>query len=87
MQGVIMAENTEFYVRAVAFLGAAFAIGIGTIGPALGQGMVGAQALKSLGENPEARGKIQTTLLLGLAMIETLALFCFVIALMLIFRT
>ncbi len=82
-----MTENIGLWVRAAAYIGAAFAIGVGTIGPALGQGMIGAQACKSIGEHPENRSRIQTPMILGLAMIETSALFAFLVSMSLIFLT
>ena len=47
-------ENIINYTKAAAALGAAFAIGIGTIGPALAQGMVGSKACENIGKYPEA---------------------------------
>jgi F-type H+-transporting ATPase subunit c len=81
-----MVDNTTVsIVRFAAYLGAAFAIGIGTIGPAIGQGMLSSKALEAIGKNPENSGRIQTPMILGLAMIETLGLFAFLVAMALIF--
>lgn len=71
-------------LRAAACLGAAFVMAIGSVGPALGQGMIGKQACESIGKYPEAGSKVRITMLLALAMVETSALFCFIIAIMLI---
>jgi F-type H+-transporting ATPase subunit c len=60
-------------------------IAIGTIGPALGQGRAVASALTSLAQQPDASTTITRTLFVGLAMIESLAIYCFLIAIIIIF--
>ncbi len=74
-------------VRVAAFLGAAFAMGIGTIGPALGQGMVGTKACETIGRYPESAGKVRTAMLIAMSLIETSAIYCLLIALLLILLT
>jgi F-type H+-transporting ATPase subunit c len=70
--------------KVAAYLAAAFAIGIGTLGPALSQGLIGSRACRSLGEHPESANKIQTLALVAMAMVETLALFAFITVILLI---
>jgi F-type H+-transporting ATPase subunit c len=65
---------------------AALAIAVGTIGPALAMGRSIAQALDSLARQPEAELSITRTLFIGLAMIESLAIYCLVIVLIILFR-
>lgn len=60
-------------------------IGIGSIGPALGEGRALAQALNAMAQQPDESNNITRTLFVGLAMIESTAIYCFVIALILIF--
>lgn len=60
-------------------LGMAFVVGIGVIGPALGIGLIVAKALESIGRNPEAAGKVQATMFIGIAFTEALAIFALVI--------
>jgi F-type H+-transporting ATPase subunit c len=60
-------------------------IGIGSIGPALGEGRAVAQALMALAQQPDESDTITRTLFVGLAMIESTAIYCFVVALILIF--
>lgn len=74
----------EEMIRIAAYLGAAFAIAIGTIGPTMGQGMIGSKGCESIGKYPEMSGKIQTAMFTGLAMVETSALFAFLIAILLV---
>jgi F-type H+-transporting ATPase subunit c len=62
-----------------------FTIGIGCMGPALGEGRAVALALTSLAQQPDASATITRTLFVGLAMIESLAIYCFVVAMILIF--
>ena len=60
--------------------GAGFAIGLGVLGGALGQGRAASAALEGISRNPGAAAKIQTPMILGLALIESLVLLSFVIA-------
>lgn len=64
-------------------IAAAIAIGLGTIGTGLGQGNAIAHAMEAMGRNPEASGTIRTSLLIGLAFIESLCIYSLVIAFML----
>ena len=66
-------------------LAAAIGIGIAAAGCGLGQGLGLKGACEGVARNPEASGKIQTLLILGLAFIESLAIYALLIALMLIF--
>ena len=63
-------------------LGAAFAIGLVGFAAALGQGRAIAAACDGLARNPGAAGPIRTTLLLGLAFIESIAIYALLIALL-----
>jgi F-type H+-transporting ATPase subunit c len=69
-----------FDVRGWAALGAGVAIGVGVLGGALGQGRAAAAALEGISRNPGAAARIQTPMILGLALIESLVLLAFVIA-------
>jgi len=73
-----------FYVKAAAFIGAAIAMGIGTIGPALGQGFIGMKSCENIGKYAENADKIRATMILALAITETSAIYAFVIAILLI---
>lgn len=61
-------------------LGAALAIGLAAFGGSLGQGKTAAAALEGIGRNPSAQGKIFVPMIIGLALIESLVLYAFVIA-------
>jgi F-type H+-transporting ATPase subunit c len=70
----------EFDVKMGAAIGAGFAIGLGVLGGALGQGKAAGAALEGISRNPGAAARIQTPMILGLALIESLVLLAFVIA-------
>jgi F-type H+-transporting ATPase subunit c len=60
-------------------------IAVGSMCPALGEGRAVATALTSLAQQPDASATITRTLFVGLAMIESLAIYCFVVSMILIF--
>ncbi len=64
---------------------AAVCMAIGSIGPAVGEARAVAQALGSIAQQPDEAGTISRTLFIGLAMIESIAIYCFVISIILIF--
>jgi F-type H+-transporting ATPase subunit c len=61
-------------------LAKALAIGIGSIGPGLAIGFIGAKAMESIGRNPEAAGKILVPMLLVSAFAEAIAIYALVVA-------
>lgn len=60
-------------------LAMAIAVGVGVFGPGLGIGILVSRALEAIGRNPEASGKIQTTMFIGIAFTEALAIFALVV--------
>ncbi len=64
---------------------AGLTIGIGAIGPALGEGRAVASALSAMAQQPDESNSITRTLFVGLAMIESTAIYCFVVSMILIF--
>lgn len=73
------------YLEIVSILGAVFAVSFGALGPALAEGRAVAAAMEAISRQPEAAGVLSRTLFVGLAMIETTAIYCLVIALLLLF--
>lgn len=71
--------------ESVKFLSAAFAIGIGALGPAIAIGLLVSRALEAIGRNPEASSKVQSTMILGVAFAEAIAIYCLVVALVILF--
>ncbi len=64
---------------------AGLTIAVGSIGPALGEGRALAQALNALAQQPDEANTITRTLFVGMALVESTAIYCFVITLILIF--
>ena len=64
---------------------AGLTIAIGSIGPALGEGRTLSQALMALAQQPDEANTITRTLFVGMALVESTAIYCFVITLILIF--
>jgi F-type H+-transporting ATPase subunit c len=75
--------SNQFDAQAMAALGAGLAIGLAVLGGGMGQGRAAAAALEGISRNPGAAGRIQTPMILGLALIESLVLFAFAIAFLL----
>ena len=73
-------KSNIYDVKGWAACGAGFAIALGVLGGGLGQGRAAAAALEGIARNPGAAGRIQTPMILGLALIESLVLLSFVIA-------
>jgi F-type H+-transporting ATPase subunit c len=72
-------------IKTVSVIGAAVAVCFGAIGPALAEGRAIAAAMEAIARQPESAGVISRTLFVGLAMIETMAIYCLVIALLLLY--
>ena len=72
-------------IGAVSIITAGLTIAIGSIGPALGEGRAVSQALSSLAQQPDEANTITRTLFVGLAMVESTAIYCFVVTMILIF--
>lgn len=64
---------------------AALAVSFGAIGPALAEGRAVAAAMDAIARQPEAAGTLSRTLFVGLAMIETMAIYCLVVALLVLY--
>ena len=60
-------------------------MGLGAIGPAISIGMIAGKAVDAIGRNPEAAGKIQTNMILGMAFAEAVAIYALVVALIIKF--
>ncbi len=66
-------------------LAAGFGMAIGAFGTGIGQGMAVKSAVEGVSRNPGASGKILTTMMIGLAMIESLAIYVLVVCLIILF--
>ena len=77
--------NDLSLIGMISIFTAGLTIAVGSVGPALGEGRAVAQALASIAQQPDSAGTITRTLFVGLAMIESTAIYCFVVALILIY--
>ena len=76
-------EVTQGVTGSLNTVGAGLAYGLAAIGPGIGIGIVGGKALEAMARQPEMSGRIQTTMFIGIAFTEALALLGFVLALIL----
>ncbi len=74
---------TDVGLRLIA---SALAIGLGTIGPGIGIGVLVNAALNAMGRNPEASGQLQINMFIGIAFTEALGIFALVFALLIGFK-
>lgn len=73
------------WISLASIIGAVIAVSFGALGPALSEGRAVAAAMDAIARQPEASNTISRTLFVGLAMIETMAIYCLVVALLLLF--
>lgn len=64
-------------------IAAGLAMGLAAIGIAIGQGIIGARAVESIARQPEAQGGIRTTMIVAMAIMETIGVLTFVITIIL----
>lgn len=77
------AASNSFDMQAMAVLGAGICMGLAVLGGGMGQGRAAAAALEGISRNPGAAPRIQTPMIIGLALIESLVLFAFAMAFLL----
>ncbi len=73
----------EFFAWCV--MAAGLGMGLGSIGTGIGQGLAIKSSVEGVARNPGASGKILTTMMIGLAMVESLAIYVFVVAMIILF--
>ena len=76
------APDNQFSADGMKFIAAAITMGLGSLGPALGIGMLGGKAMDALGRNPEAAGAIQTNMILAIAFAEAIGIYALVVAIL-----
>ena len=72
-------------IAAISIFTAGFTVAIGSLGPALGEGRAAAAAIAAIAQQPDAAPTLSRTLFVSLAMIESTAIYCFVVSMILIF--
>ena len=75
----------EFSVEAAKAIGAGLCMGLGAIGPAIGEGTAVSRALEGMARNPEASPTLRTNMILGCAITESTGIYSLVIALLILF--
>ena len=78
-------EFNHFFVEAFKALGATLCMGIGAIGPAIGEGNAVGKALEGMARQPEMAGTLRTNMIIGCAVTETTGIYSLVVALLLMF--
>ncbi len=76
------AADNESTVLSMKYMAAAIAMGLGSIGPAIGIALIGGRAMEALGRNPEAAGAIQTNMILSVAFAEAIGIYALVVAIL-----
>ncbi|MBE6657297.1 MAG: ATP synthase F0 subunit C [Ruminococcaceae bacterium] len=78
-------EMADAIVKAACALGAGLSMGLGAIGPGIGEGNVVGKALEGMARQPEMSGTLRSTMILGVAMCESTGIYSLVISLLLLF--
>ncbi len=72
-------------LEAAKVIAAGLAVGLGAIGPGIGEGIVAGRALAAIGRNPEASNKIMPFMFATMAVVESTAIYALVVALLILF--
>ena len=78
-------EFNESFVEAAKALGAGLCMGVGAIGPAIGEGHAVGKALEGMARQPEMASTLRTNMILGCAITETTGIYSLVVSLLLLF--
>ena len=80
-------EFNAYFLKAACAIGAGLCMGIGAIGPAIGEGNAVSKALEGMARQPEAAGNLRTNMILGCAITETTGIYALLIAFLILFAT
>ena len=78
-------EYNIYFLKACCAIAAAICMGIGSIGPAIGEGNAVGKALEAMARQPEMAGTLRTNMILGCAITETTGIYSLVVSLLLMF--
>ena len=81
------AEFNMYFLKAMCAIGAGLCMGIGAIGPAIGEGNAVGKALEGMARQPEAAGNLRTNMILGCAITETTGIYSLLISFLILFAT
>lgn len=76
--------SSEAFILGLSAIGAGLAM-FGVMGVAIGQGIAAGKAVEGIARQPEAQGDIFRTMIVGMAISETTGIFCFIVAIVLLF--
>ena len=77
----------EYFLKAMCAIGAGLCMGIGAIGPAMGEGNAVGKALEGMARQPETSDTLRTNMILGCAITETTGIYALLIAFLILFAT
>ena len=80
-------EFNIYFLKAMCAIGAGLCMGIGAIGPAIGEGNAVGKALEGMARQPEAAGDLRTNMILGCAITETTGIYSLLISFLILFAT
>ena len=80
-------EFNIYFLKACCAIGAGLCMGIGAIGPAIGEGNAVGKALEGMARQPEAAGNLRTNMILGCAITETTGIYSLLISFLILFAT
>ena len=80
-------EFNAYFLKAMCAIGAGLCMGIGAIGPAIGEGNAVGKALEGMARQPEAAGNLPTNMILGCAITETTGIYSLLISFLILFAT
>ena len=80
-------EFNIYFLKACCAIGAGLCMGIGAIGPAIGEGNAVGKALEGMARQPEAAGTLRTNMIVGCAITETTGIYALLISILILFAT
>ena len=80
-------EFNAYFLKAMCAIGAGLCMGIGAIGPAIGEGNAVGKAQEGMARQPEAAGNLRTNMILGCAITETTGIYSLLISFLILFAT
>ena len=80
-------EFNAYFLKAMCAIGAGLCMGIGAIGPALGEGNAVGKALEGMARQPETADNLRTNMILGCAITETTGIYSLLISFLILFAT
>lgn len=78
-------EEYAYMIQIAKFIAVGFAMAVGTLGPALGLGLIGSRVCENIGKYPESAGAIRTMAYVALGFVEALAIYILVVSLLVLF--